>query len=215
MERRNREQSQLEKQHLDLINKEVAQQDAILQQGSEQLNNLKNVEEEKEYVSQCESSMKAEMSFLKSKLNVLETELLQYKNKLKKLVNEIQLEQKHFNQQYADTTFIEQKLMTEVERIKTDIDCAAFSSDNINKSTDALKHEVMIIEMSIVEKKKQLEKLVQEMKQVNLESLSSSDEYYPFVENSSGGTVKRKIIGSPRQLENAVATSKNPQGVWV
>lgn len=214
MERRNREQSQLEKQHLELINKEIAQQDAILQQGSEQLNNLKNVEEEKEYVSQCESSMKAEMSFLKSKLNVLETELLQYKNKLKKLVNEIQLEQKHFNQQYADTSFIEQKLMTEVERIKTDIDCAAFSSDNITKSTEALKHEVMIIEMSIVEKKKQLEKLVQEMKQVNLESLSTSDEFYPLVE-SSAGNVKRKIIGSPRQLENAVATSKNPQGVWV
>lgn len=214
MERRNREQSQLEKQHLELINKEIAQQDNILQQGNEQFNNLKNVEEEKEYVSQCESSMKAEMSFLKSKLNVLETELLQYKNKLKKLVNEIQLEQKHYNQQYSDTTFIEQKLMTEVERIRTDIDCASFSSDNITKSTEALKHEVMIIEMSIVEKKKQLERLVQEMKQVNLESLSTSDEYYPFVENS-GGTVKRKIIGSPRQLENAVATSKNPQGVWV
>lgn len=214
MERRNREQSQLEKQHLELINKEIAQQEIAIQQGNEQLNNLKNVEEEKEYVSQCENSMKAEMNFLKSKLNVLETELLQYKNKLKKLVNEIQLEQKHYNQQYADTSFIEQKLMTEVERIKTDIDCAAFSSDNITKSTDALKHEVMIIEMSIVEKKKQLEKLVQEMKQVNLESLSTSDEYYPFVENTAG-TVKRKIIGSPRQLENAVATSKNPQGVWV
>lgn len=25
----------------------------------------------------------------------------------------------------------------------------------------------------------------------------------------------RRIIGSPRQLENAVPTSKNPHGVWV
>lgn len=25
----------------------------------------------------------------------------------------------------------------------------------------------------------------------------------------------RRMIGSPRQLENAVPTSKNPHGVWV
>jgi Ras association domain-containing protein 7/8 len=25
----------------------------------------------------------------------------------------------------------------------------------------------------------------------------------------------RKMMGSPRQLENAVPTSKNPHGVWV
>jgi Ras association domain-containing protein 7/8 len=25
----------------------------------------------------------------------------------------------------------------------------------------------------------------------------------------------RRILGSPRALENAVATSKNPHGVWV
>lgn len=25
----------------------------------------------------------------------------------------------------------------------------------------------------------------------------------------------RKMLGSPRQLENAVPTSKNPHGVWV
>lgn len=31
--------------------------------------------------------------------------------------------------------------------------------------------------------------------------------------NRPGST--RKIIGSPRQLENAVPTNKNPHGVWV
>lgn len=30
-----------------------------------------------------------------------------------------------------------------------------------------------------------------------------------------GLTSKRKIVGSPRQLENAAPTPKNPQGVWV
>lgn len=155
--------------------------------------------------------MKAEMGYLKSKVNVLETELLQCKNKLKQISNEIQLEQKHYSQQFNNGV-LEQKLLTEIEKLKTDIDMAQISSESITKSTEALKNEVIAIETSIVEKKKQLEKLIQEMKQVNLESLSSPDEYYcPLLD----GTVKRKIIGSPRQLENAIATSKNPHGVWV
>ncbi len=33
----------------------------------------------------------------------------------------------------------------------------------------------------------------------------------PF--SKTGST--RKMIGSPRQLENAVPTSKNPHGIWV
>lgn len=68
-----------------------------------------------------------------------------------------------------------------------------------------------------MEKKRQLELLLQEMKDANLESLSitASEELGHIFEgpNRTGST--RKIIGSPRQLENAVPTNKNPQGVWV
>lgn len=172
------------------------------------MNLLKHIEEEKESAFLQESSMKAETGYLKSKINVLETELLQCKNKLKQISNEIQLEQKHYNQQQFNSV-LEQKIMAEIEKLKSDIELAQMSSDSITKSTEALKNEVFAIEMSIIEKKKQLEKLIQEMKQVNLESLSSPDEYYCPPKES------RKIIGSPRQLENAVATSKNPHGVWV
>lgn len=157
--------------------------------------------------------MKAEMGYLKSKLNVLETEILQCKNKLKKIANEIQLEQKHYSKQYIDNGALEFKILSEIEKLKTDIDMAQVSSDSITKSTEALKNEVVAIDASIIEKKKQLEKLIHEMKQVNLESLSSPEGEYTF--ENTVGTVKRKIIGSPRQLENAVATSKNPHGVWV
>ena len=101
--------------------------------------------------------MKAEMGYLKSKVNVLETELLQCKNKLKQISNEIQLEQKHYSQQFNNGV-LEQKLLTEIEKLKSDIDMAQVSSESITKSTEALKNEVMAIETSIVEKKKQLEK---------------------------------------------------------
>lgn len=178
------------------------------------MNILKHIEEEKESAFVQENTMKAEMGFLKSKINVLETELLQCKNKLKQISNEIHLEQKHYSQQFVDNSVLEQKILVEIEKLKTDIDMAQMSSDSITKSAEALKNQVINIESSIIEKKKQLEKLIQEMKQVNLESLSSPDEYYyPLLDTL--GTVKRKMIGSPRQLENAVATSKNPHGVWV
>lgn len=99
-----------------------------------------------------------------------------------------------------------------------------------------MKHEVAIIENAIAEKKKQVEQLVNEMKEVNLQSLAvaPSEEVRNLLEgkiNESfvkivitlffvclgscrpGST--RKMIGSPRQLENAVPTSKNPHGIWV
>jgi Ras association domain-containing protein 7/8 len=48
------------------------------------------------------------------------------------------------------------------------------------KTADNLRKDVMHIEMSISEKKKQLEKLVHEMKEVNLQSLTVSTDDQPI-----------------------------------
>ena len=50
------------------------------------------------------------------------------------------------------------------------------SNYSTQKTTDSLKKDVLMLEMSIVEKKKQLEKLVHEMKEVNLQSLTVTTE---------------------------------------
>lgn len=77
--------------------------------------------------------------------------------------------------------------------------------------------QVAALESAIVEKKKQVEHLVTEMKEANLESLSIAppDELKHLFEGPSKAGSTRKMIGSPRQLENAVPTNKNPHGVWV
>lgn len=63
------------------------------------------------------------------------------------------------------------------------ITCRLFQSDNSVKTAEGLKKDVQMIESSIGEKKKQLEKLVQEMKEVNLQSLTvSTDEASPVGE---------------------------------
>lgn len=73
------------------------------------------------------------------------------------------------------------------------------------------------LELAIIEKKKQLEHLVHEMKEANLQSLSIAppDELRHVFEGPNRAGSTRKMIGSPRQLENAVPTNKNPHGVWV
>lgn len=55
------------------------------------------------------------------------------------------------------------------------------------------------------------------MKEANLQSLSISppDDIRHIVEGPVKSGSMRKMIGSPRQLENAVPTNKNPHGVWV
>lgn len=77
--------------------------------------------------------------------------------------------------------------------------------------------QVAALEEAIVEKKKQVEHLVTEMKEANLQSLSIAppEELKLLFEGPNKAGSTRKMIGSPRQLENAVPTNKNPHGVWV
>ncbi|XP_053692967.1 uncharacterized protein DDB_G0283357 isoform X2 [Sabethes cyaneus] len=197
LESKGREQQE----KLDGINQEISKTDQLYRQGSEQLQTLQYVEEEGELVRQQEKTLKSEITLLRSKLANCETELLQCKNKIRLLMDEIQVEQRKYCRQ-----------------IQLEIDLAIQSTDHASKATDKLKSEVAVIENSIAEKKKQVEQLVHEMKEVNLQSLAvaPADEVRHLLEVGSvkpGST--RRMIGSPRQLENAVPTSKNPHGVWV
>lgn len=131
---------------------------------------------------QQEKTLKSEIALLRSKLSILETDLLQCRNKIKKLMDEIQIEQRSHNQHHESRQQLENRLMSEVDRLQADIDYAIHTSDNTVKTADGLKKEVMMIEMSIMEKKKQLEKLVQEMKEVNLQSLTVSTDELPIGE---------------------------------
>lgn len=143
-----------------------------------QLQTLQYVEEDNDLAQKQENTLKSEIALLRSKLSILETDLLQCRNKIKKLMDEIHIEQRNHNQ-HQENHQLEHRLLSEVDRLQADIDYAIHSSDNNVKTADVLKKEVMMIEMSIMEKKKQLEKLVQEMKEVNLQSLTVSTEEIP------------------------------------
>lgn len=205
-------------QELEAISREITKADQIFRQGSEQLQTLQYVEEENELVKQQEKTLKSEIALLRSKLANCETELLQCKNKIRLLMNDIEVEQRsNATKQKANRQNVERDFLMEMERIQSEIDQAIHNTDTSNKTAENLKKEILLIENAITEKKRQVEQLVNEMKEVNLQSLTvtTSDEIKHFLEGSNKPGSSRRIIGSPRQLENAVPTSKNPHGVWV
>ncbi|XP_055908302.1 ras association domain-containing protein 8 isoform X2 [Eupeodes corollae] len=212
LENKERDQAQ----ELEAISREITKADQIFRQGSEQT--LQYVEEENELVKQQEKTLKSEITLLRSKLANCETELLQCKNKIRILMDDIQVEQRAITSRQKDNRQnVERDFLIEMERIQTEIDQAIHNTDSSSKATENLKKEINMIENAIAEKKRQVEQLVNEMKEVNLQSLAvtPSDEIRNLLEGSNKPGSSRRIIGSPRQLENAVPTSKNPHGVWV
>ncbi|KRT79497.1 hypothetical protein AMK59_6972 [Oryctes borbonicus] len=185
---------------------------------TEQIQALSYVEEEVEIVKQQEKTLKSEITLLRSKLANCETELLQCKNKIRLVMDELQMEQRAQSRRNESRKQIERNLLAEMEKIQHDIDLAKQSAELHHLTAEALKKEVATLEGAIIEKKKQVEHLVTEMKEANLQSLSIAppEELKHIFEgpNKMGGST-RKMIGSPRQLENAVPTNKNPHGVWV
>ncbi|XP_057665025.1 ras association domain-containing protein 8 [Diorhabda carinulata] len=202
---------------LDFITQELIAISNISKNHQEQIQALSYVEEESEIVKQQEKTLQSEITLLRSKLANCETELLQCKNKIRLLMDELQLEQRVQSRRAESLKQLERNILTEVERLQKDIELAKQSTDLHHLTAETLKREVASLETAILEKKKQVEHLVSEMKEANLESLSivPPEDIRQILEGPLKSGSTRKMIGSPRQLENAVPTNKNPHGVWV
>ncbi|XP_021929849.1 ras association domain-containing protein 8 [Zootermopsis nevadensis] len=208
---------------MEFLAQEAARIEVAARLGEEQLRLLGGVEEESEIVRQQEKTLKSELTLLRSKLANCETELLQCKNKIRLVLEELQLEQRSQVRESEDRQSLERSLLGEVERLQHEVEQAKQGTEMSVQCGESLKREVQSLEAAIADKKQQVERLVAEMKEANLESLAiaPADEVKHLLEGSTfclgphkpGST--RRMIGSPRQLENAVPTSKNPHGVWV
>lgn len=202
---------------MDALAKEAASMDVAVKQVEEQLRALGQVEEEAEISKQQDRTLRSELTLLRSKLANCETELLLCKNKIRLLMDEIQMEQKLLARESEERDHIERSVLSEVDRLHTQVEQAKRDAEMATQIGDTLRKEVAVLEATIAEKKHQVEKLVTDMKEANLQSLAISppEELKLILEGPHKPGSTRKIIGSPRQLENAVPTSKNPHGVWV
>lgn len=189
------------------IDEEVAQLDKL------------HLDDELDIGRQQEKMLQSELTLLRSKLANCETELLQCKNKIRLLMDEISEDKRWLSKEEDDRKQKEMSILNDIEDLQRDIQDVIKSYDSKIESCEKLEADVRRLEAAIMEKKKQIENLVQEIKEANLESLTftPSEEIRHLLEGSAhkGPGSSRKIVGSPRQLENAVPTSKNPHGVWV
>ncbi|XP_037897050.1 probable serine/threonine-protein kinase tsuA, partial [Glossina fuscipes] len=142
-------------QELEAISREITLVDQLFRQGSEQLQTLQYVEEENELVKQQEKTLKSEIALLRSKLANCETELLQCKNKIRLLMDDIEIEQRS-NCKQNKRQMVERDLLMEMERIQSEIDQAIHNTDTSNNTAENLKKEIALIENAIAEKKRQV-----------------------------------------------------------
>ncbi|XP_001600782.1 ras association domain-containing protein 8 isoform X1 [Nasonia vitripennis] len=213
-ESKNREQMH----QMDFISQEVNRIESTNRAIEDQLKELSHVEEESEIVKQQEKTLKSEITLLRSKLANCETELLQCKNKIRLVMAELVKEQHNINREADEHQMMERKIIGEVEHLQNEVEQAKRSADMANQCAESLKLEVVSLEAAIVEKKLQVERLVADMKEANLQSLTvacQDEQVKHLLEGAHKPGSTRKMIGSPRQLETAVPTSKNPHGVWV
>ncbi|XP_043257392.1 ras association domain-containing protein 8-like isoform X1 [Colletes gigas] len=212
-ETKNREQMH----QMDFISQEVSRMETTGRLIEEQLKELAHVEEESEIVRQQEKTLKSEITLLRSKLANCETELLQCKNKIRLVMEELAIEQHNISRETDERQIMERKIISEVEHLQNEVEQAKRSAELASQCAESLKLEVVSLESAIVEKKLQVERLVADMKEANLQSLAvacQDEQVKSLLEGAHKPGSTRKMIGSPRQLETAVPTSKNPHGVW-
>ncbi|XP_015585419.1 ras association domain-containing protein 8 [Cephus cinctus] len=213
-ETKNREQMH----QMDFISEEVNRIESTGRIIEEQLKELTHVEEESEIVRQQEKTLKSEITLLRSKLANCETELLQCKNKIRLVMEELAVEQHSISRESDERQIMERKIISEVEHLQNEVEQVKRSAELATQCAESLKLEVVSLESAIVEKKLQVERLVADMKEANLQSLTvacQDEQVKHLLEGAHKPGSTRKMIGSPRQLETAVPTSKNPHGVWV
>lgn len=156
-------------------------------------------------------NIRAEIMQLKQRLAGTDQELQKTNHTLRRLGDEMRSMSLEKSRQR------EVELAQEIERLQMEIKTLQKNSEEAANVNQQLSKEVKDVEEQISQRKAEVEKLIQEMREVNMESLAISppEESKQFLDGPPKPGQVRKMMGSPRQLENAVPTSKNPHGVWV
>lgn len=219
------EKLQEQEEKLSLLQEEVCHLERTQheQEGELVLLDRRPLGEEVELGRQEERTLRSELTLARSQLANCETELLQCRQRIRLLLEEI-AEERHLKalreeQEKKEQEEQEQQLQNQLDRIQQQLKEKVEESESQKSTTNKVKEELQDLENTLSEKQKEIEKLMDEIRDANLYSLSliPADDGKFIAEgnfcNRPGST--RRIIGSPRQLENAVPTNKNPHGVWV
>lgn len=189
------------------LNRELTQLEDRCRQQENQLSELFNVEADWEQACREGQDLTEELARLKSDVSTLDSQLNECEPTLRLL--------------RADVNEAEEQLVKELEselaRVRSDLDSAGQQEHNMNEEEQTIAEELAQSDTNVRSLRSQMDQLTQEIKQANLQSLSiaPADDLKILLEGHNKTGHSRRMLGSPRQLENPVPTNKNPHGVWV
>lgn len=194
---------------MDLVLSEVRRLEELSQRNDDELKFLNS--ERAQMESETDTNIRSEIMQLKQRLAGTDVELQRTNTTLRRLGDEMR------NMSLEKTRQREQELVQEADRLQNEIKLLQKSSEDSANISQQLSKDVKEVEGQIRQRKSEVEQLIKEMREANMESLTISppEESKQFLEGPPKPNTSRKMMGSPRQLENAVPTSRNPHGVWV
>lgn len=160
-----------------------------------------------------------EVTTLKRKLSSCEADIGDCRQSITKLMDQLEESDRLAKLSELDREETERQLAEQL-RNKIRDQNKEFEAQKTDLQT--LTNNIAQLDTVLAEKNTEVDRLLADLKEANIQGLAlqTGDESHKFCTNSrqpfqqrSGST--RRIIGSPRELENAVATNKNPHGVWV
>ncbi|CAG0919946.1 unnamed protein product [Notodromas monacha] len=208
---------------------EVNRLENILDACQNEVQELRVVEDDAQQMQRQEKDLEHRLSQLRSQLMTCEKELTSGRGKIQSLSEVLAVERRQVDIEEQSSDEDRRIRRTgkkktgeagaEIEGMLQEIDRQKAASEELRQTADRLEEKIQEIEKALSEKRKIASDLAQEMRELNLESLMVMP--IPVVSpdaarsSNEGLSSKRKIVGSPRQLETAAPTPKNPQGVWV
>jgi SMC interacting uncharacterized protein involved in chromosome segregation len=177
-----------------------------------------------------------------TKANDFDAQIAVCRQKIQSLMAQIAEEQHRIEQEHVKKEFAEeqnrQKLLDE---IRQQIKQKTLQIEEQVKEAEAVQEDLKKLDDRMLEKLQQMNAVTKDIRKENLNGLSIENSSYvdrsasadlssPLMSTSklvAGGNVStvggfynrigstRKMVGYPRELESAVATNKNPNGVWV
>lgn len=194
---------------MDLVLSEVRRLEELSARNDDELKFLNS--ERAQMETEADSNIRSEIMQLKQRLAGTDVELQRTNTTLRRLGDEMR------NMSLEKTRQREQELVQEADRLQNEIKLLQKSSEDSANISQQLSKDVKEVEGQIRQRKSEVEQLIKEMREANMESLAISppEESKQFLEGPPKPNTSRKMMGSPRQLENAVPTSRNPHGVWV
>eukprot|EP00058_Branchiostoma_floridae_P022699 XP_002608189.1 hypothetical protein BRAFLDRAFT_90395 [Branchiostoma floridae] len=209
---------------------ELGRLESLGKEYERQLQSLEIVEMELARELAERDRLQTDITRVQAQIADTEKQLQQFLAKVDKLMQEIDQEKEKQKISNESAKEQEQQLSAEIQDLKKEIAQQLEEHNRYSKELSQVEEQIKDVENEIDQKNKNLEVLGKELKDVNFQDFVKTTGYIvevpPTATNgdsppntktvlvTSRPNSARKIL-NPRELQSAVPTTRNPEGIWV